>query len=617
MRLRPYYALAYGTAGLFLLHPVQTQTVSYVIQGQLEGLATLSILIMLLCYDTYARSHSWVWSTAAYGAAIISCGTKEIAIVGPLLLALYDWFFIAQGAWPSFKKRILMLGGLTMVVATLYLMLMKPIFFIRLFGFSLTTYNNWGNCITDRADGVITAFDYLRSEFKVILHYIWIFFWPFGLSVDYDWKLCTSWWSPDCVLPLALLSLGGVLIARRLRRMPADPFMFGILWFFIATLPRASILPSSELVADYKTYLSSFGILFFNALAIHTMLNATHSTPRIFFTYTFLLLACAGGTYLRNTIWRSGTEFWYSIVTRAPRKARAWNNYGVALSEAGKQREALAQFQYAIFLDKRYADPYGNMAVAHGVLKEYDKAITAQKECIRLNPTQPEAYNNLASFLLSIQQPEQALKVLEVAIHLRPHYGKAYFNMGRAHYELKDKEKAYEKFKKACMEADLDNYIGFDAYARACIALGKFKEAKEACMHLQRLNPHTPDTFKLLGNIHLIEKEYAHAQAYFQKALAQDPHDARIQFSLGEALLGAQKYDSALTTYKAVIAQDRGHALAYLRVARCLDALGRRPEAITCLEQFILMGPPKNFLTAAHTAVESLRRGEQHTRVTF
>src|SRR3990172_9453831 len=42
--------IAIATAGLFMLHPVQTQTVSYVIQGQLEGLATLFTVAMCLVF---------------------------------------------------------------------------------------------------------------------------------------------------------------------------------------------------------------------------------------------------------------------------------------------------------------------------------------------------------------------------------------------------------------------------------------------------------------------------------------------------------------------------------------------------------------------------------------
>lgn len=44
------FSVAFLTAGLFLLHPAQSQTVSYIIQGQLEGLAALITLGMILFF---------------------------------------------------------------------------------------------------------------------------------------------------------------------------------------------------------------------------------------------------------------------------------------------------------------------------------------------------------------------------------------------------------------------------------------------------------------------------------------------------------------------------------------------------------------------------------------
>src|SRR3990167_5448361 len=94
------FFLACLTSLLFLLHPVQTQTVSYVIQGELEGLAALFILSMSLTLIFFSRAQSLASKgfllILLYCLAALSCGTKEIAIISPALLILIDWFFIAQ-----------------------------------------------------------------------------------------------------------------------------------------------------------------------------------------------------------------------------------------------------------------------------------------------------------------------------------------------------------------------------------------------------------------------------------------------------------------------------------------------------------------------------------------
>ena len=48
------------TAALFLLHPVQSQTVSYIIQGQLEGLAALFSLIILNLFVLFTEINNQI-----------------------------------------------------------------------------------------------------------------------------------------------------------------------------------------------------------------------------------------------------------------------------------------------------------------------------------------------------------------------------------------------------------------------------------------------------------------------------------------------------------------------------------------------------------------------------
>jgi hypothetical protein len=57
--------LAFLTAGLFLLHPVQTQTVSYVVQGQLEGMAAFfmiyTVLGLFLMHESTHKAVTFFW----------------------------------------------------------------------------------------------------------------------------------------------------------------------------------------------------------------------------------------------------------------------------------------------------------------------------------------------------------------------------------------------------------------------------------------------------------------------------------------------------------------------------------------------------------------------------
>jgi len=570
------HALATTATLLFLVHPVQTQTVSYVIQGQLEGLATLSMLTMAHLFITAATSvHYWsrVGALAAMIALVpIICGTKEIVIVTPALLILIDWFFVARGSCASIMRRWWIHLPVGFCIGAAYLYFLKPTFFLKVFGFASETRNNVGNILTDDPGTMITPYLYLISQFKVIVHYLWIFIWPWSISVDYDWKLSTGFFTPDVLIPLAILSSIAVWLIARYKRDSGDWVVFGFLWFFVCILPRASIVPSTELIADYKTYAASIGLFIACGYAVARRL-ADFSPQLSIVAYGALAIFLSAATYARNTVWRSGEEFWENVIANAPRKARAYNNYGVALSEKHKFAEAIEQFKKGIMLDRFYPDPWVNIAVSYGALKELDKAIAAIKQAIAMQPYYPENFNNLASFLMQKQEYEEAEKMLRRAIELRPHYGKAYFNLGRLYLERNRHEEAFEAFKTACERADFDNEIGFSTLGTVSALLQRYDEAVKAYTRAVALNPQSVDYRFALANSYFLGKNYEAARAHYEQLAQALPGDVRFAYNLAESYRMLNQLERALIWYKK--AQQLGSTMPQLasRIDHCVRVL--------------------------------------------
>src|SRR5207249_500263 len=96
------------------------------------------------------------------------------------------------GSWQSFKKRLWMHIVLATIVFTAYLYLLKPQFFTEIFSLQREAKNNIGNIITEQPGQMIKPWPFFRSQFKVVLHYLWMFIWPFNISVEYDWVLSKS-----------------------------------------------------------------------------------------------------------------------------------------------------------------------------------------------------------------------------------------------------------------------------------------------------------------------------------------------------------------------------------------------------------------------------------------
>lgn len=591
--------LSFITALLFALHPVQTQTVSYVIQGQLEGLAAFFILAMTICLLAIGFTKNFtgkiILGSTMLALALLSCGTKEIAIISPVLFLLVDWFFIAQGQWESFKKRLVLHALISLAIVGCYLYMLKPQFFTDIIGLKRVAKNNIGNVITQEPTAHITPWIFFISQFKVILHYLAMFVWPFGISVEYDWVLSKGFFEFDSFAPFLVLMGIFATIAMLLVRNRTHLAAFGLLWFFVCIGPRSSIIPSPELLVDYKTYLASVGWLFILAAAliygaekiISFIAHGNMKNKQLLYgSFTSLLIVgLSTSTLMRNTVWRSGLDFWGNVLKNAPGKARAYNNYGVELSQHQKKfKEAIPYFLKAIKMDAKYPDPHNNLAVAYAALDQIDMAMGALKNGLRINPYYPEGYNNLASFLLQKKEYEQAEKMLNTALRLRPHYGKAWFNMGRMHLTQDNKEKAWECFKNCCTKADLDNEFGFNAYARVSFALKKYDDAIFAYKKLLEFNQNNRDAWFNLANSYHFTQEFAKAESLYQQLLTQNPNDAQCLHNLGETYVKTDRYEKALATFNKLPAAQRS-TQTYLRMAACHEKMGNPQQAHTVLTQ--------------------------------
>lgn len=597
-------SISFFTSILFLLHPVQTQTVSYVIQGQLEGLAALFILSMILCFYQLTQTKNVITKAVLtfllFILALFSCGTKEIAIISPALLILFDWFFVAQGKWSSLKKRWYIHAALGLFVFGIYLYFLKPDFFTSILGLQKIAQNNIGNVITQNPHEAITPWMFFRSQFKVILHYIWIFIWPFNISVEYDWVLSQSIFYPDALLPLIVILFIGLGIGKILKKNFGHLVAFGALWFFGCLAPRCSIIPSPELLVDYKTYLASFGWLFLLASAIvwgikKGLDHIQHVSPLLkeqhygLQTAVILFGLLLGSlTVQRNTVWRSGVEFWDNIIKNAPGKARAYNNYGVELSQ--NRRDYLGSipyFQKAISMDSNYSDPHNNLAVAYSHLGRLDEAINALKKSLDLQPYCPEGHNNLAAFYIQKKQFEQAEKSLSIALKLRPHYGKAFFNLGRINLQRGNKEKAWECFKKSCTEADFDIPYGFDIYARTSMDLKKYDDAIFGYQKLLQCSPNDNMALFNLANAYYLSGKLEEAKKRYHQLTIKTPDDFKAWYNLGETYFNLHEYAQALDSYKKTYKMRTQLPYLQIRMAHCLEMTGKPYEAKEMLQTFL------------------------------
>lgn len=577
--------ISFTSAALFLLHPVQTQTITYVIQGQLEGLATLFIFCILLCFIlsnlTKNALVNYFLKFLCLILGLLSTGSKEIAIVSPLLILLVDWFFISQGNLKKLKSRTLFYLLYSTLIGTAYLYLLKPEFFIKIFSLSHSLENNIGNQLNNSSNGIITPYSYFISQFKVIVHYLWIFIWPFNISADYDWKLSSSIFSFSCIFNL-LIILGLIsYIFYRLTKNKTDIISFSLLWFFIIILPRSSFIPGTELLADYKTYMASGMIFLLIAIPIVKLLEYIETSiqyklnnkPKFIIAYLsplFIFFLITGySTYTRNLVWQSEKSFWADVIEHAPNKARAYNNYGLALQKEGKHYKAIQNFKQAIKLDKKYPEPWINLSYSYGELKKYDEALEASIKSIEAYPT-VSGYLNLSYFLTHKKQYKQAIEYLEKVVTREPTNGKAWYNLGFLYNKLNKHKKCWVAFKKCCTQADYDQTDnGFKQYGLTSQLLNKLSEAEFAYEKAAEINPESKENILNLANIYFENNKFDRSSKLYQILLKNSPLDIYLQYKLAESLMLAKEYIQALKAYKRLKEIDSQSTIANYKIEEC------------------------------------------------
>ena len=220
----PYRWIPLFTALLFVSHPVQTQAVTYIVQ-RFASLSTLFYLASLVLYIKARGSDSSKKARYAFYAgsiisAILAMRTKEIAFTLPVMAVLYEFMFFRG----DIKKRVLYLLPL---VLTMFII---PLSMLVTQGGS--TGASGIDELTKIAGSVdVSRWDYLNTQFRVIVTYIRLLFFPVNQNLDYDYPIYRTFFTPPVFLSF-LVSFGCFLLGD------------------ISALPFEQIRPSQPLLVQ-------------------------------------------------------------------------------------------------------------------------------------------------------------------------------------------------------------------------------------------------------------------------------------------------------------------------------------------------------------------------------
>ncbi len=570
--LLPALSARFGTAStglalavtlLWALHPLQTESVTYIVQ-RAEALVGLFYLLTLYCVlrgATAARGTAWY--AAGVGACALGMASKEVMVSAPLVALLYDGIFIAG----SFKKGLRRRWRLWVALSATWALL------------ALLVYASLGRGGSAGFGIGMTVWQYARTQFGCIIHYLRLTFWPSPLVLDYGNDIVSA---AAEIVPYAvgvLLLVGATAVALALR--PKLGFL-GV-WFFAILAPTSSIVPlAGQTEAEHRMYLPLLAVVVLVVLAAYQA--ALRLGPRSRRTAVALIPVGAAalglGTYRRNEEYQSKLAIWDSTVLNCSLNHRAYNNRGNAYLAMGQYDAAIRDYDKSIKLKPWYANAYDNRGKAYRAEGRYDEAIRDYDKAIKLKPAFEDAYEGRIEAYVAKGQQGVVIKDLDKAIELNPSDAKAYNNRGKIYggegrYDeaIRDYEKAI-KLKPDFADAHNNRGSAYGNMSQVDAAIGEFDTAIE-------LDPNFEEAYYNRGCAYAAKGQIDAAIKDYDKAIRLRPNYPEAYNSRGRAYDGKGQFDAAIKDYGRAIELRPNYAEAFNNRGGAYEAKGQFDAAIS------------------------------------
>lgn len=555
--------VAFFSALIFAVHPIQTQAVTYIVQ-RFTSLATLFYLLALVFYiksrliqevavsnqqsDEKQRVKAIIWYLFSVLSAVFAMKTKEISFTLPLMIALYEFMFFDG----KVRRRVFYLIPIFLTMAII------PLTFLMAKG-DLAEMSIMDESLKIVSSERISRWDYLFTQFRVVVTYIRLLILPINQNLDYDYPIYSSFFESavflSFLLLLSIFGLGIYLFYRsRLTFHMSRLTAFGIFWFFVTLSVESSIIPRSEIIFEHRIYLSSIGFII-------TVMTSLVMSERYFKekipivgrliipVLIVVVFVFSGAAYARNTIWQNEISLWKDTVRKSPQKARTRSNLGATYIKKGKLEDAARELQAAIKIDRESTNARNNLGVIYLNKGYYEKALKEFSEVITRNLYDAKAHNNIGVTYMKLKRFDDAIRSFRNAVMIAPHYADAYNNRGLIYEELDRIDKAISDYRNAQKFnpyiVNMHNNLGVSYFKQ-----GEIDKAIRKYMIIIKLKPdmvqaHYNLGLALMGKGHLNEAIKA-----FSEAVRLKPDLERAYYNLGLVYIKKGQSDKAMKQFQ-------------------------------------------------------------------
>ena len=519
--------LALATAVLWTVHPLQVESVTYVIQ-RAEAIMGLFYLLTLYCFirgaeSPHAEDGRWLMGNASrglpswawYGLSVAACGlgmaSKEVMVTAPVMVMLYDRAFVSGSFREAWRRRRPLYLALSATWVLLGFVLVPTSDIARALMTGQRPGLTWWQRLATLAAVPLenrgaehfgfSWWQYLSAQPGVILYYLRLCIWPSPLCLNHPWPIVGTWISTLLPAVLVLILLGATVWAWRRNTAPlqAGP-VWGFLgaWFFLILAPSSSVIPLPNALYEHRMYLSSAAVVSLVVVGCYSLMGR-----RSLIVFAVVAIGFGLLTWRRNRDYRSEVAIWSDGVAKFPNDSEMHYNLGVALARLGRMPEAVAQFEQALRI--RPDSPWVDLDLANALsrLGRVPEAIGHYEQVVRAWPSHATAHNNLGVILAKTGRLPEAIEHFQQALKYEPDSVDAHNNLGAVLAQAGRLPEAIQQFEMV-LRINPDDP---EAHANLGIALeqaGRAPEAIEQYEQALRLRPNFTEVQSRLARLQVV-----------------------------------------------------------------------------------------------------------------
>jgi tetratricopeptide (TPR) repeat protein len=420
--------LATFSALLFLLHPLQTESVTYV-ASRSENQSVFFFFAAFVVF-LYRRSIAASWRIAVVVLVLFAaaCLTKEHVAVLPALLILTDYFwnpgFTLEGVRKNWR-------------------LYTPIAMLGLVGAAFA----WGILKVSTSAGFgmkdLRWYEYLFTQCRAIWVYLRMLVLPYGQNIDHDFPISRSLIDHSAIF--GMIALIGVSVAAWIWRKRFPLAAYGWFVFLILLAPTSSLIPIQDVLVERRLYLPFFGVAL---ICCEFLWRAKLSRPTLVGALAAVLVVFSVLTYQRNQVWADSIALWKDAAEKSPNKSRPHFQLAYAYYSDGKCIDAVKEYQRTSELDKTDDRLYIDWGLAYDCAKQPEAALAKFQQALSLSKS-GLAYSLIGMVYAKQNRRAEALDALEQAEKLDPNLETTYVNRGNVYLLAQEFDKAESQFRRA------------------------------------------------------------------------------------------------------------------------------------------------------------------------